>query len=67
MGGRPLTNSEAEQLRAETGIPAMGFALRLVGKDGGVKLARSKPVPMEEIYALIDTMPMRRSEMKREP
>ena len=64
-GGRPLTSSEAEQLRAEVGIPVTSFALRLVGKDVGVKLARGKPVPMEEIYALIDTMPMRQSEMER--
>jgi hypothetical protein len=36
----------------------------LVGKDGSVKLRREGTVDLEEIFALIDTMPMRRREMK---
>jgi hypothetical protein len=36
----------------------------LIGKDGGVK-ARSGYLNLDDLFALIDTMPMRRSEMKR--
>lgn len=36
----------------------------LVGKDGGVK-ERSAILDLDDLFALIDTMPMRRQEMKR--
>ena len=36
----------------------------LVGKDGGVKLRRSR-LSVAEICAAIDAMPMRRQEMRR--
>ena len=39
------------------------FRVRLVGKDGGVKLDRGAPVDVPTLFALIDAMPMRRSEM----
>lgn len=41
------------------------FRVRLVGKDGGVKLDRGVPVDVATLFALIDAMPMRRSEMSR--
>jgi len=41
------------------------FRVRLIGKDGGEKLLSASPVTMPELFALIDTMPMRREEMKR--
>ena len=39
------------------------FRVRLVGKDGGVKLDQGVPVDVPALFALIDAMPMRRSEM----
>lgn len=38
--------------------------LLLIGKDGGVKLKKKFLVPPDEIFELIDSMPMRRTEMK---
>lgn len=38
--------------------------LVLIGKDGGIKLSRPFIVPIQELFALIDAMPMRRSEMR---
>jgi hypothetical protein len=38
--------------------------LILLGKDGGIKLKESFVVSAEVIIALIDSMPMRRSEIK---
>ena len=60
---RELTEAEADAARAALDIPAGAFALRLIGKDGTVKLARDSAVPVQEIFALIDTMPMRQREM----
>jgi hypothetical protein len=37
----------------------------LIGKDGGVKLKKNFEVKTDAIFSLIDGMPMRRSEMKR--
>lgn len=62
--GQALTSDEVAAARSELEISPDSFALRLIGKDGGIKLASGDTVPMEEIYALIDTMPMRRREME---
>lgn len=62
-GDRDLSQREAADTRAALGIEPDSFALRLIGKDGSVKLFRNSTTPMTEIYALIDTMPMRRQEM----
>lgn len=42
-----------------------GFAVVLVGKDGGVKLRRTSPVPFKELAATVDAMPMRQDEMRK--
>jgi hypothetical protein len=65
-GGRALSPEGADRLRASYGVDPEAFALRLVGKDGGVKRRGDDVVPMEEIYAQIDAMPMRQQEMRRE-
>ncbi len=43
-----------------------GFEVLLLGLDGGIKHRQSELLPLEKLYAIIDAMPMRRSEMKRE-
>ena len=40
------------------------FALYLVGLDGGIKAIYDKPATPQSIFALIDTMPMRRVELR---
>ncbi len=42
------------------------FGVWLIGKDGGTKLAKTKPVGTDKFFGLIDAMPMRRAEMKRD-
>jgi len=60
-----ITPEAARRDRGELGVgPQATFEVLLVGKDGGVKLRRDKLVIASEIIALIDTMPMRREEMK---
>lgn len=52
-------------LRRALGAPASGFAVVLVGKDGGVKLRRRRPLDPEVIVATIDAMPMGAAEARR--
>lgn len=42
------------------------FSITLIGKDGERKLTRNKPVPVKDLFGLIDSMPMRQAEMDRE-
>lgn len=59
-----LTDDDPGALgRLRTGLALDGFTVMLVGKDGGVKLRADRPVAAEELFALIDRMPMRRREM----
>jgi len=40
------------------------FEVFLLGKDTGVKLRSATPVTGDDLFSLIDTMPMRRQEMR---
>ena len=64
--GRAIPAATAKRLRGLYDAPADGFALRLVGKDGGVKRRSDAPVAMQTIFDQIDQMPMRRAEMRPE-
>lgn len=55
---------QAAALRARFGLD-LGFNAVLVGKDGGDKLASSEPLGAEQLFPLIDAMPMRQEELKR--
>lgn len=41
------------------------FTFILVGRDGGEKLRSSEVVTAEKLFGLIDAMPMRKDEMRR--
>lgn len=45
-------------------VPTGTFAAVLIGKDGGTKLRRTRAITMTELFSLIDSMPMRRDEMR---
>lgn len=63
--GTQLAPHSAASLREQFGVSPNAFSLILVGKDGGVKLRRNDPVNLEEIFRLIDSMPMRQDEMRQ--
>ena len=42
------------------------FTFLLIGKDGGIRLRSKKVISKGQLFALIDTMPMRQDEMKRQ-
>ncbi len=60
--GRSLTTEEVSTARAILGIRPGTFAVKLIGKDGSIKLSEETATPMTKIYSLIDTMPMRQRE-----
>ena len=62
--GAPAPDGDA--LRRAFGVPATSrFTALLIGKDGGVKWRTEHPAKPEELFSLIDTMPMRRNEIRR--
>ena len=51
-------------LRSHYRVGAGQFTVILVGKDGGEKYRAERVVDPDELFALIDMMPMRRREMR---
>ena len=62
--GGLVTAEAAASARREYGVEDGRFVVALVGKDGGVKIHADEPIPASEIFGRIDTMPMRRREMR---
>lgn len=60
--GKAVGATSASRLIAQLGLPDEEFAMLLIGKDGGIKQRWRSAVPVQEIFAVIDGMPMRRSE-----
>lgn len=53
----------ADEFYGRYAVDEKQFRVILVGKDSAVKLDRDRPVSAEELFALIDAMPMRQYEM----
>ena len=62
IDGRSNPTLTPDTLRRAYAPDTTGFAVALIGKDGGVKLRSADPVPAREILGLIDSMPMRQRE-----
>jgi hypothetical protein len=67
LPGSNLTDADRQFLRQPPFnlAPSDVFVGYLIGKDGTLKKTFRKPVAAEALFALIDSMPMRRQEMKR--
>ncbi len=62
LGDSPIDEASADLLRDRLSARAGQFLVVLIGKDGGEKLRQSDEVELEEIFSLIDSMPMRQRE-----
>jgi len=60
-----LDPQAAQSLREKFDVPPGKFAVILIGKDGGIKLNRKDHTQLEDVFTLIDAMPMRREEMRQ--
>lgn len=67
LDGQGVDTSQAQRLRSEFGVGAGSFSVVLIGKDGGEKLRVNDVPDLQAIYAVIDGMPMRGSEMSADP
>lgn len=65
MNKNDLDPQTAQLLREKFDISTGKFTVILVGKDGGVKLKRQTQTQLGDIFALIDSMPMRQDEMRQ--
>ena len=55
----------AEKLRERYRVNSEDYMVLLIGKDGSEKLRSDGLVTLNELYTLIDAMPVRREEMRR--
>jgi len=63
----PAGDTDAPALYERFQIESGTFTVLLIGKDGGEKARRVGAIlSREDLYALIDTMPMRQAEMRRQ-
>ncbi len=67
LDGQVLDTNQAQRLASQFGIGSNGFAVVLIGKDGGEKLRVNDVPDLPAIYAVIDGMPMRGREMSADP
>lgn len=64
VNGADLDPQTSLWLRKQFNAPGGEFTLVLIGKDGEVKLNRRERTKIEDIFGLIDSMPMRRREIR---
>ena len=67
LDGQVLDTSQVRQLLSTFRIDVNTFSAVLIGKDGGEKLRVNDVPDLAAIYAVIDGMPMRGSEMSATP
>ena len=60
-----LDQSKVESIRRHFSLPQRSFRVILNGKDGGIKLKRDDQIDLETIFELIDSMPMRKDEIRQ--
>jgi len=65
ISGQALTDEQQLFLRREFKVPVDDFAFILIGKDGTVKLRSGEIILCADLFALIDSMPMRKEEIRR--
>ena len=65
IAGEAISAQAAVALQNRYNQDNANFRVLLIGKDGGVKLNRIKETALQNLFDLIDTMPMRRQEMRQ--
>ncbi len=63
--GTPIPTKKTDQWFHQFRVEKGQFAVLLIGKDGAEKLRREQVVARETLFGLIDSMPMRRAEMRK--
>jgi hypothetical protein len=64
--GKIIPDDEAANLRNQFDVPSQNFTTILIGKDGTEKLRSSGAISSNKLFKTIDSMPMRKLEMKKD-
>ncbi|NCF52846.1 DUF4174 domain-containing protein [Gammaproteobacteria bacterium] len=64
IGENELSVEAAARLRGRFQLAEPGFRVLLIGKDGGVKSSYDSVPDLDDVFRLIDSMPMRIREAK---
>ena len=64
-GNKSIAAEDAARLRQQFDVNTGAYQVFLIGKDGGIKRQGGPEIRLQSLFALIDTMPMRRNEMRR--
>ena len=67
LDGHAIDVDASQQLVNQYAIGENAFSVILIGKDGGEKLRVNEVPDLQQIYAVIDGMPMRSREMGADP
>ena len=60
----PVQYTNNKNLYEEFGLDSKPFQILLIGLDGGIKMKRTRITDPSVFFAEIDTMPMRRNELR---
>lgn len=64
LNGEIISDTSAESIRGKLSPSKNSYSIFLIGKDGGVKLKQDTVLEPEELFSVIDQMPMRQREMR---
>lgn len=64
LDGNYIDDKSAERIRNKFSDRKETYSVFLVGKDGGVKLHKHQLLSVDELFSVIDKMPMRQREMR---
>lgn len=59
-----VTSSNNKALYSKWMNNRKGFRLILIGKDGGEKFTSDIPISFQQLFAIVDAMPMRQQEIR---
>ena len=65
LGQKRLNPDQALFLWKRLSVTSGRLTIILIGKDGGEKIRQEFPLDLKEIFAIIDSMPMRQQEIKK--
>ena len=64
LNGETISDSSDKSIRDSLSASDLSYSIILIGKDGGVKLKREMVLEPEELFHVIDRMPMRQREIR---
>lgn len=66
LGEYGVNPTESIRVRERYGVAPSEFRVLLIGKDGGVKATFSEVPALQQLFDVVDAMPMRRREVRNQ-